>query len=315
MMTYKKLVSTVDLPHDDWLKYRKQGIGGSDAGAILGFNKYKSPHSVWLDKTTDFSEDLSDKEAVYWGTRLEPVVAERFEEVTGKKVQRLNAILQSIENPFMLANLDRVVVGENAILECKTANQYLSADWDGEEVPAAYHWQCQHYMAVTGADVCYIACLIGGQRFVHKPIKRDDELIEYLIQKEKEFWEGNVLAKQPPALTGMECDSEYVKSKFPEDNGECVMLTSDVMYKAARYLDLCDAEKELKLKKEQCANEIKTFMEEAETGICDTMKVSWKTVNSSRLDTTLLKKECPEIYKKYAVTSSSRRFTVKEVKE
>lgn len=313
MIPYKKLVSTVGLSHEDWLKYRKQGIGGSDAGAILGFNKYKSPHAVYIDKTTDYVEDLSENEAVYWGTVLENIVAKEFEKRTGKKVQRVNAVLQSIEHPFMLANLDRAIVGENAILECKTANQYLLPDWDGEEIPAAYIWQCQHYMAVTGADVCYIACLVGGQKFVHKPIMRDEKLIQYLIEKEAEFWEFNVLANEPPLLTGMECDSDYVKREFPQDDGECVMLTSGVILAAERYLELCDSEKEIKLKKEQCANEIKAFMEEAETGFCDTMKVSWKTVNSQRLDTTLLKKECPEIYEKYSNISSSRRFTIKEV--
>jgi putative phage-type endonuclease len=96
-------------------------------------------------------EDLSDNEWIYWGTKLEQLVADRFCEVTGKSVRR-RGLLKSDRKPFMLASVDRVVVGENAGLECKTANSYASKEWEGDNVPDTYYAQCQHYMAVTGMD-------------------------------------------------------------------------------------------------------------------------------------------------------------------
>ena len=100
-----------------WLLVRNKGIGGSDAGAILGLNPYKKPYKLWLEKTgAKEPEDISEKEEVKSGVYLEPAVAQWFTDETGKKVQR-KGTMQSIEYPFMIANIDRWVVGENAGLD------------------------------------------------------------------------------------------------------------------------------------------------------------------------------------------------------
>ena len=70
----------VKYPSDEeWREARKNGIGGSDVGAIMGLNPWKSPVEVWLEKTGHSEPpDLSGKESVEWGNRLEAVVAEKF---------------------------------------------------------------------------------------------------------------------------------------------------------------------------------------------------------------------------------------------
>ena len=152
-MKLNKVVSTLEMPHEEWLRYRKKGIGGSDAGAICGVNKYRSAVSVFLDKTTEQTSEF-DNEAMRQGRDLEQYVAERFCEETGKKVRRANAIFSHSELPFMLANVDRLVVGENAGLECKTASAFSADKWADGSIPPEYEVQCNHYMAVTGADAC-----------------------------------------------------------------------------------------------------------------------------------------------------------------
>ena len=149
---YIKLCSTLNLPREEWLTLRQKGIGGSDAGAILEMNKYGSPFSVYAEKL-GFAPETEATEPMRFGTDMEPYVAERFVEQTGKKVRRVNAMLQSVAWPFMQANVDRWLVGENAILECKTIT-------DRKEVGAIephYYVQCMHYMAVTGAERVYLA--------------------------------------------------------------------------------------------------------------------------------------------------------------
>ncbi|HHR2781106.1 TPA: YqaJ viral recombinase family protein, partial [Listeria monocytogenes] len=84
------------------------------------------------------------------------------------------------------------VVGEDAILECKTASAYLAKEWEADEVPATYLVQIQHYLAVTGKNKAYVAVLIGGNKFIWKEIERDDELINQIIAFELDFWETNV---------------------------------------------------------------------------------------------------------------------------
>ena len=175
-----KLIMTVEQAADRvaWERVRNSGIGGSDIACIMGLNPWKSAYALYAEKHGDVeAEDLSDNEFVYWGTVLEQVVADRFCELTGKKVRKCGT-LQDESYEFMLANVDRLVVGENAGLECKTANGFKSKDWDGDELPDSYYCQCQWYMAVTGYDKWYIACLIGGNHFVWKEIPRNDEFIE-----------------------------------------------------------------------------------------------------------------------------------------
>ncbi|MCI9547547.1 MAG: hypothetical protein HFH60_12845 [Lachnospiraceae bacterium] len=161
----KKLASTLNLSHEDWLKYRKLGIGGSDAGAICGLNPYVTAMQVYQDKTSDATDD-ADNEAMRQGRDLEEYVARRFMEATGKKARRANCIFYNEENTFMLANVDRLIAGENAGLECKTASPYMADKWKNDEIPMHYQIQCYHYMAVCDAKAWYIAVLIytGGRR-------------------------------------------------------------------------------------------------------------------------------------------------------
>ena len=122
----------------EWLKERQAGIGGSDVGAILGVNKYKTAFQVYIEKTETISEVKEQSEAAYWGDQFEDIVAKEFEKRTGKKVRRDRKHYKNSEYPFMVANIDRKVVGENAILECKTANQYLASEWKDAEIQASY---------------------------------------------------------------------------------------------------------------------------------------------------------------------------------
>ncbi|CAM5208732.1 hypothetical protein CDEN61S_03791 [Castellaniella denitrificans] len=125
-----RLVDTRKIERAEWLEVRKTGIGGSDAAAAVGLSPYKSPLELWLEKTgrdaTLPKPDPQDTtEPVYWGTLLEPIVAASYTQQTGRKVRKVNAVLQHPQHPWMLANLDREVIGGGSvqILECKTAGE------------------------------------------------------------------------------------------------------------------------------------------------------------------------------------------------
>ena len=121
-------ILTVGMGHEEWLRLRKTGLGGSDAGAICGLNPYASPMSVYKDKTSD-GVDGEDSESMRQGRDLEDYVARRFMEATGLKVRRSNQMYRSREHPFMIADVDRLVTGKDAGLECKTASAYSSDKW------------------------------------------------------------------------------------------------------------------------------------------------------------------------------------------
>ncbi|MBY0446540.1 MAG: YqaJ viral recombinase family protein, partial [Burkholderiales bacterium] len=180
-----RLASAVNLPREEWLRIRGLGIGSSDAAAAIGLSPYKSPLSLWLEKTHRRpTDDLSEKEAVIWGTVLEPVLATIYAQRTGLKVRKVNAVLQDPDFPFMLANLDREVLGHpdgTGVLEIKTASYFSAPQWE-DGIPVAYQCQVLHQLAVTGHSWADVAVLIGGQDFRIYRIQRDDDKIADLVR-------------------------------------------------------------------------------------------------------------------------------------
>lgn len=293
-----KLILSVKeaIDHDKWLEVRNMGIGGSDAGVIMGLNPYKSPFQLWMEKTGQIQpEDLSDNEYVYWGTVLEEAVAHRFTEVTGKKLQR-RGTLQSEENPFMLANVDRMVIGEDAGLECKTANAFSSGKWDGDEIPDSYYCQCLHYMAVTGCQKWYIAVLVGGNHFIWKEIQRNEEDIQALIKAESEFWDKVQKKEMPPVDWTMSC-AEALKNRFSKSNGEEMDLPAEAAEILLKLDEYQDTEKALKQNIQLQKNRICAILGDFEIGRIGDRKVLWKSQNGREsIDLKKLKQEADGIF-------------------
>lgn len=211
------ICSTKSLTREDWLILRRRGIGGSDAAKVLGISRWGGPLTVYMDKLWLLPPEEEQSEAAYWGTTLEEVVAREFTRRSGLRVRRKNAIVHHPDYPWMIANVDREVVGTNKGLECKTTSAFNAAEWTGDDVPDAYYLQCQHYMAVMEWESCYIAALVGGQRFVSKEIRRNEDEIRMLIAAEKDFWEKHVMAKIPPGGGMFDDVGELFGSQESED--------------------------------------------------------------------------------------------------
>lgn len=303
----KKLTATKELTHQQWLEYRKKGIGGSDAGAICGLNPYRTAMQVYHDKISEETESI-DNEAMRQGREFEDYVARRFMEETGKKVKRANYMFYDEAHPFMLADVDRMIVGENAGLECKTASPYMADKWKDDKIPLSYQIQCYHYMSVCNARAWYIAVLIYGREFKFYKIERDEQVIADLIQIEQDFWENHVLAKVMPDPDGSEIADSVIAEYFKESRGGTIPL-SGFDEKLRRRQELVSLMERMDTEKRQIEQELKLYLGEAETAENEQYRVSWKSVTSSRIDTAQLKKEEPEVYEKYLKPSQYRRFT------
>lgn len=305
----RRLVSTIDLPKTDWLKYRKKGITGTDAGAICGLNPYSSAFQIYQDKITDEIEEF-DNESMRQGRDLEEYVARRFSEETGLKVRRANAIFQNEENPFMLADFDRLIVGQKAGLECKTVSTYSSDKWNDGNIPLHYQMQVQHYLAVSGFDCWYIAAVVFGREFLIRKIERDEELINYLIDIERGFWYNNVLAGIMPEPDGSDnCSEMIAKMYFKGQENKTINLSG---YKEIldRRADLDKLIKKMEKEKKEIDQKIKMEMQDATVALEAGYKISWSNFEQNKLDTKKLKEEKPDIYKEYCKSSTNRRFTV-----
>jgi putative phage-type endonuclease len=306
------LASTEDMPYEDWLEWRKKGIGGSDASVVCGINEYKSPVELWLDKTGQLPYSEAG-EAAYWGTQLESLVRMEFTKRTGIEVSPASQLLQSEEHPFMLANLDGVCkhpIHGDCVFEAKTASAYKSGAWE-DKIPDAYMLQVQHYMSVTGYMGCYMAVLIGGNTFKWKFIERDDELISMLIQLEGDFWR-HVQECNPPPLDGSDASAKFLNERFPDSvplsKAELPDTAADLIL---QYDSACEGIDRLTERKQEAENLLKQMLGDNEIGNAGERLITWKTVIQERLDSKTLKAEHPTLYKKYANKTSYRRFSVK----
>jgi putative phage-type endonuclease len=307
-----QLISTRGMSREKWLEERRKGLGGSDAAAVAGLSRYRTPIQVYMEKL-GLVDPPEENEAMYWGKKLEDIVAEEFSIRTGLKVRRRNAILLHPDHSFMLANVDRFIVGKNEGLECKTTSAYRVDEWKDDEIPWEYAIQCHHYMAVTGYSAWWIAVLIGGNRFIYKRIERDEAIIRDLIKIESHFWNYHVLQEIPPDPDGSAASSELVRRIYPESNGLELDLPSAVERWIEQYEQAAEEEKAAAARKEEAANNIKMLLGEYEVGRFKDWKITWRSISSSRLDTKRLKAELPDIYAKYTNQTSSRRFEIKRM--
>ena len=241
-------------------------------------------------------EDLSDNEAVEWGIELEPIVAKKFCEKTGKKVKRWGTVCNPAA-PWQMANFDRLIVGEECGLECKTANAFKQEEWEGDNVPDAYYCQCQWYAHLSGFEGWWIACLIGGQHFEYKYIPRNDAFIAEMLEKVTDFWENHVLAKVPPEIDGSESSSETLKKVYPQSNSVEIALTESAL-NIIKHLDELDKTLAIiKEQQEQDKNQLKLMLGDNEVGIVGDRKVTWKTQKGrTTIDSKKLQKEYKDAY-------------------
>lgn len=308
---YKKIFDSKNATREEWLKIRKLGLGGSDMAAVLGLSPWRSPIDVWLDKTSDTVEE-KESEPMYWGNVLEEVVAQEFAKRSGYKVRNNNFTLQSEAYPYLLANIDREIVGLDAGLECKTANAFKANEWDGDNVPDAYYIQCQHYMAVTGKSSWWIACLVGGNTFYYKEIKRNEEVIAAIIDTGAAFWEL-VKNKSMPAPDDSKACGEALKKLYKHSNGQSVELPANYGNMIIDYLEIKNQLYELETKKRGIENVMKDFLKDNEKATYGEHFVSWKSTKPREtFDAKAFKDDYPELHKKYIkVGEPSRRMDIK----
>lgn len=304
----------------DWLKQRQSGIGGSEIAAIVGLNQYTTPMQIWESKVNPVQDEETSQPA-YWGTVLEDVVAKEYALRTGNKVQRLTKQMRHPDFNFAIANIDRAVINPtisgnvrwkdgklttDRILECKTANGFAAKQWGeagSDQVPDSYLIQCQWYLGITGASVCDLAVLIGGQDFRIYTINRDDELINDLLQQGAAFWElvKNNIAPDPINYP------EAVKKWAISDSSLSVQADDLLIDDLEKIQSIKAQVKELETQEDEIKARVVYALKEAETLIYQGVKVATcKTQTRTSFDSKAFEKDHPELYAQYKKQSSTR---------
>jgi len=304
----------------DWLKGRQTGIGGSEIAAICGLNQYKTPMQIWESKVNPVQDEETSQPA-YWGNVLEEVVAKEYAKRTGYKVQRVNTQMRHPDFNFAIANIDRAVINPDIsgnvrwkdgklttdrILECKTANGFAAKQWGeagSDQVPDSYLIQCQWYLGITGASVCDLAVLIGGQDFRIYTILRDDDLINDLLQQGAAFWElvKNNIAPDPINYP------EAVKKWAISDPTLSVQADDSLIDDLEQIQSIKAQVKELEAQEDEIKARVVYALKEAETLIYQGVKVATcKTQTRTSFDSKAFEKDYPDLYAQYKKQSSTR---------
>ncbi|MGH7714381.1 MAG: YqaJ viral recombinase family protein [Vulcanimicrobiaceae bacterium] len=295
-----------------WLQARRSGLGGSDAAPAIGLSPYKTPHDLWLEKLGR-TEDTEQTERQRMGTRLEDVIADEYMERTGKTLHRVNRILRHPEHSWMIANIDRRIVGEKAGFEAKSVDKDAarSDEWGApgtDEVPTYYLLQAAHYLAVTSYERFDLAALVGGNTLNIYVIRRDEELISTLIEMESKFWKHVVSETEPPVVS-----TEEAKRRWPQSVASKIVATPEIVEHCARLRTLKADLKRIEEEIEKADTPIRGFMGENDTLMHgDDVLATWKTSKpSTRFDAKRFAAENPDLCAPYQASFTTRRFLLK----
>jgi putative phage-type endonuclease len=209
------------------LEARKLGIGASEAATVMGLNKYMSPYQLWRIKSgLEDAADLSDVPQVQWGSIHEESIAQQYAKVTNTKVRKMSHTLYHKQYPFVLCHIDRKIEGLSKLLECKFA-MYHNDDWgpDGSDiVPLSYIIQVQYQLAITGYAEADLAVLISGWDFRIYHFKRDEMLINRIIEDVKKFWHCVESGTEPELR-----DRQDAVLAYPNSNGNAVEANQEML--------------------------------------------------------------------------------------
>ena len=331
------LVETENLPEEEWLSYRRRGIGGSDVASILGISPFRTARDLYYDKRNIVSVNDNEENwvAMSMGHLLEDLVGKIFQHKTGFEIYQIKKMFYHPKYPFMLADIDYFVTlpdGSTALLELKTTNYNARGKWwlDKQEiVPAYYEAQGRHYMAVMDIDRIFYCCLYGNNlnEVIIRELKRDFAYEEEMIFLEQEFWQNHVQAQMPPPYTE---DGELViksvrsHAGHADESASVIEFDKNMKSKLFRFQELQEQKKTY----EAPAKKVKSEMDRLKalmiaemgtscTAVCEQDGISYTiTYNPvrepaiSKDNLMRLKFQYPEIYKEFVTVSESRRFHI-----
>ena len=322
-------IPTAKMSRAEWLVERRKSLGGSDMGAVLGLNPWASPYTVWADKR-GLLPDKEDTEAMRVGRDLEPYVAERFAEASGKKPRRMNFILRNNSAPCLHANIDYAIASEKSGLECKTASALNTRSFANGNFPANYYAQCITYLCVTEWERWYLAVLIMGREFkvfqmttiqndttpewCESSVYVPPEELQAVKDAAVRFWKL-VEDNAPPAVDGTDSTSDSIAAIYAQSCGETVQLFGEAESNLDEFFRLKDTINAAEARMKEIQQEIQLEMQDAESAEAGQYRISWKTRTNRRIDKKKLKSAYPEIdMSAYETVSTSRPFSVRIMK-
>jgi len=297
----------------EWLRERKNYLGGTDLSSIAGLNPYRTALDVYLDKTSD---DIAceTSPAMRWGNLLEEAVAKAYSEDTGQTIEIEPNTIYHPSMKFLGANIDRWVGDKEYVLECKTAGFTRGKEWGEEgtdQIPESYLVQVAYYAAICAVPKVDIAVLIGGQDFRIYTYERSKELEDKLIKIACNFWDNHIEKRIPPKCVS----TRDTFNLFPQSNYHEIVAESNIIEKLQELKGAKEEESRIQSTIEKLKTDIQEFMRDYDVLIDNNGNViaTWKnSTPRSFFDLKRFKDEAKDLYLKYSsYTKQSRVFLIK----
>lgn len=275
--------------HEEWFAARAQGITASEIAAVLGVSPYESPFSLYWRKRGVLGEQ-ADTDAMRWGRRLEPLIAEEFQErhLTDFQVRRAGLYSQS-ERPWQMASPDRacheyaemdlsVSADPVALAECK-----VTGSWDGwgpdgsDEVPL--HIRCQ---VIWQADVLGVPCVyvpvVNGRSYREYVVAYDATDAGLMRWKALDFLQ--LLATgTPPDVDGSDATLATLREIHPDLDDTEAEVPARL---AAQWLAAARAEKRARERRKAAEAKLRDRMGRARVAVHGGEKVATRVISTVR---------------------------------
>ena len=278
------------LSEEEWLKERRNGIGASEIGKVMGVSPWGSPLSVYLEKVEGIEKEKNI--AMEVGLALEPALRKFFirwmKENEGIDIEIPAAedfigpaLYAHADHPLVRCSPDGIfyhpVFEQEVGVEYKTASEWSKDQWEGDGLPDDYYLQCQQSLAVTGYQYWYIAYLIGNREFNAKRVPRNEAIISMIIEQINTFWAAHVIPKAPPPPGGLEADTAILGKLYQAQEDSTIDL-SHMQEAYDKYKALSEQEKDLKKQKDALKQQFMFEMKENTLGLVNGKKVRWGMV-------------------------------------
>lgn len=311
-MNAPELKTIADADHD-----RRRFLGGSDAAAVIGLSKFRTPYQVYLSKTSDTREELDPERKKFFERRKrwEPVIIQSIKEDYDAEIVATNRRYVDPEFPFMAAEIDfeylDVATGQVENGEAKTVHPHVFKEaygW-GEagsgDIPIDYWTQVQHGLGVTRRRRTVVAAMVGLDDPIFYLVERDDEDIAKIRAALVKFWNEHVLKRVAPEPINL----ADVKRMFRQAK-VLSLPAGDALALAALRLRAVKSNLEaLKMEEEALEFEVCRGMGEHDELTVDGRKLAtWKEENWSRLDQAGMKTKYPKIQRELTLSGKHRVF-------
>jgi len=283
----------------DDAEMRRLGLGTSDFPILMQASKYKTPVDLWAEKTGRVEpEDLSKKDAVFWGIHLEEPILRAIPNFFPELPHKVRKDRRTYwGNEYIYAHLDGRI-GKD-IAEIKNQSIFQSTSWDDGQIPPWYYWQgIAALLCCKKAEAWHIFALLGGQNLVHRTIYREDCIndIKFALMRADEFWNKNVKEDVAPEIQN-ESDLRLVYP--PEETFGSILITEEIKKKLEKASELDSLISRLGKQAKELKGQAKIAIGQAETvndGEGNVLYTFTYRKGKTTVDSAKLKKEFPDIY-------------------